>query len=98
MDKTSFLTILGMGVATYLTRILGFYIAGKVNLTPRFRYALQSIPIAILVSIAAPSIIKGSVPEILSAMVVIGTAITGRGLLFCLAVGILAINFFRYIF
>ncbi len=98
MDKTSFLTILGMGAATYLTRVLGFYIAGKVSLTPRFRYALQSIPIAILVSIAAPSIIKGSVAEILSAMVVIGTAITGRGLLFCLAVGILAINFFRYVF
>jgi len=77
---------------------LVFYIAGKVSLTPRFRYALQSIPIAILVSIAAPSIIKGSVAEILSAMVVIGTAITGRGLLFCLAVGILAINFFRYVF
>ena len=87
-----------MGAATYLTRFLGFYIAGKVSLTPRFRYALQSIPIAILVSIAAPSIIKGSVAEILSAMVVIGTAITGRGLLFCLAVGILAINFFRYVF
>ncbi|MCD8554853.1 AzlD domain-containing protein [Seleniivibrio sp.] len=98
MDKTSFLTILGMGIATYITRVLGFYIAGKVKLTPRFRYALQSIPIAILVSIVAPTIIKGSIPEILSAMVVIGTAITGRGLLFCLAVGIMAINFFRYIF
>jgi len=98
MDRISFLTILGMGAATYLTRILGFYIAGKLTLTPRFRYALQSIPIAILISIAAPSVIKGTVAEILSAMVVIGAAATGRGLLFCLAVGILAVNFFRFVF
>lgn len=98
MDRSSLLTIFGMGLATYLTRFSGFYIAGKMSMTPRFRYALQSIPIAILVSISAPIVIKGSVAESLSALVVIAAAATGRGLLLCMTAGILAVNLFRYIF
>ena len=87
-----------MGIATYLTRFSGYYIAGKMSMTPRFRYALQSIPIAILVSITAPIVIKGTLAESLSALVVVIAALTGRGLLVCMAAGIIAVNIFRYFF
>lgn len=93
---TSMLTILGMGIATYLTRFLGFYIAGRISMTPRFRYALSSMPIAILVSIAVPQITKGSLSEVLSSVVVVAAAAYGRGLLFCMGAGILAVNIFRH--
>lgn len=98
METSSILTILGMGAATYLTRFSGYFIAGRLNMPPRFRYALQSIPIAILVAIAAPIILKGTAAEILSAIIVAAAAATGRGLLVCMAVGIIAVNIFRYFF
>lgn len=98
MDATSLITILGMGAATYLTRILGFFIAGRLNLTPRFRYALSGMPIAILVSIAVPQITNGTWAEALASLAVIVAAATGRGLLFCMASGIIAVDILRYVF
>ncbi len=97
MDRTSFITILLMGLATYATRFTGFYIAGRINMTPRFRYALTSIPIAILTSISAPMVINGTLAEKISAGAVILAAAAGRGLLFCMAVGITAVNLLRYL-
>lgn len=98
MSTTSLLTILGMGIATYLTRFLGFFIAGRINMTPRFRYALSGIPIAILVSIAVPQITNGTWAEAMASVVVIVAAATGRGLLFCMAAGIIAVDILRYVF
>ena len=98
MDRTSFITILLMGIATYATRFIGFYIAGRVSMTPRFRYALSSVPIAILTSISAPLVINGTWAEKISSVAVIVAASFGRGLLFCLAVGIIAVNILRYLF
>lgn len=96
MDRISFLTISGMAAATYLTRFLGFWLAGRMDMTPRFRHALKSVPIAILVSIAAPQIISGTLAEALASVVVVIAAATGRGLLVCMAAGIIAVNLFRY--
>jgi len=96
MSTASFLTILGMCIATYITRASGFFIASRFNMTPRFKAALAGVPVAIIVSILAPEIIKGGLPEYLSAGVVLILALRKMGFLTCLISGLIAINLFRY--
>jgi len=95
MTVTSFLTILGMCIATYVTRASGYFIASRFNMTPRFKAALSGVPVAIIISIVAPEIIKGGLPEYLASAVVIILALRKFGLLICLCTGIVAINLFR---
>jgi uncharacterized membrane protein len=97
MTAASFFTILGMCIATYITRASGYFIASRFDMTPRFKAALSGVPVAIIVSIIAPELLKGSLAESISAVVVAFLAYRKFGLLTCLGVGIIAINFFRYI-
>jgi uncharacterized membrane protein len=97
MSTASFLTILGMCVATYITRASGYFIASRFNMTPRFKAALSGVPVAIIVSIIAPEILKGGAAEYISAAVVCVLALRKFGLLTCLAAGIVSINIFRYL-
>jgi len=98
MTITSFFTILGMGIATYITRASGYYIASRFTMTPRFKAALSGVPVAIIVSIIAPEILKGGLPEYLAAFIVMNLALKKFGLLTCLISGVAAVNLFRYIF
>lgn len=97
MTVTSFVTILGMCIATYITRASGFFIASRFNMTPRFKAALSGVPVAIIVSIILPEVLKGGLPEYLASAVVLILALRKHGLLICLGAGIAAINLFRYI-
>lgn len=97
MSAISFLTILGMGVATYITRASGYFIASRIDMTPGFRAALAGVPVAILVSIIAPVLAKGGPAEFISAFIVAALALRKRGLLTCLIAGIIAVNIFRHL-
>jgi len=97
MTAVSFLTILGMGIATYITRASGIFIASRFNMTPRFKAALSGIPIAIIISIIIPNIINGGIAEYISSAVVIVLAYRKVNLIVCLGAGILAVNLFRYL-
>lgn len=97
MSAESFLTILGMCVATYITRASGYFIASRFAMTPRFKAALAGVPIAIIVSIIAPGLIKGGVADYISAFIVVVLAVRKHGLLTCLAAGIICVNIFRHI-
>jgi uncharacterized membrane protein len=97
MNINSLSAILGMAAATYLTRALGFYVAGKFRMTPQFRAALDAVPAAILVSIIGPMLAKGTFAEILSAIVVLTLAFRKVNLIFCLIAGVIAVNSFRYL-
>jgi uncharacterized membrane protein len=96
MNTSSILTILGMGIATYITRASGIFIASRFQMTPRFKAALSGIPVAIIISIIIPYIINGGLAEYLSCGVVLILALRRMNLLVCLGAGILAINIFRH--
>ncbi|PLX69384.1 MAG: ABC transporter permease [Denitrovibrio sp.] len=95
MSLVSFLTILGMGIATYITRASGYFIASRFDMTPRFKAALAGVPVAIIISILGPELAKGGTAEFISAGIVIVLAYRKFGLLVCLGVGIVSINIFR---
>lgn len=51
-----FLTILGMGLITYLLRLVPFIMAGRRELPPRLVDALRYVPAAVLSAIVAPEL------------------------------------------
>ncbi|MGE0844871.1 MAG: AzlD family protein [Flavobacteriaceae bacterium] len=76
LDTTTLVTILGMAVATYLTRIAGMFIAGRLGLlTGRVRLAFDSIPPIVLISVVAPVILTTGVAETLASAVAVLAAL-----------------------
>ena len=53
---TMFLTILGMGVITYLLRVIPFLLAGRHTLPPTLIKALRYVPAAVLSAIIVPEL------------------------------------------
>jgi uncharacterized membrane protein len=58
-DVTAVIAILGMGVATYLTRAGGFWLMGYVALSPRLERFLRQTAGGVLVAIVTAAVMKG---------------------------------------
>lgn len=58
-DTMFMLAILGMTAATYALRAGGYWVMGRLPLTPRVRRGLEALPGAIIVSTILPIILKG---------------------------------------
>lgn len=56
------LAIAAMTAVTYSLRACGYWVMGRVPLTPRVRKALESLPGAIIVSTILPIALEGGVP------------------------------------
>ena len=70
LDLRTALIILAAGIATYLTRIGGFWLLSNVkNLPPRLETALNAVPAAVLTTLVAPAFFDGGI-ELKIAMVV----------------------------
>jgi uncharacterized membrane protein len=87
IDATTFATILGMAVVTYLTRIAGPFLGARLELTGRAKAAFDAIPPAVLVAVIAPSALATGWPETIAAAVTI-LAAARLPLLATIAVGV----------
>lgn len=65
VDLMFALTVLAMTAVTYSMRAGGYWVMGKIPLTPRIRRALESLPGAIIVSTILPIGLQGGVPVML---------------------------------
>ncbi len=70
LDPANLLAILAMAAATYLTRVCGLWLAGRIPAGGRTRAALDALPIAVLVAVIAPSAAAGPA-EVIAAVVTI---------------------------
>ncbi|WP_181702533.1 AzlD family protein [Chthonobacter albigriseus] len=59
IDPINLLAIVAMGVATYLTRISGLFLADRLPRTGRIRVALDALPPAVLTAVVAPAVLAG---------------------------------------
>jgi len=80
--------ILGMSVATYVTKAGGLWLLGKVDLSPRIESGLEILPGAIIVSIVAPELIGATLATWLAAGVVLVVAWRTESITLSLAVGV----------
>lgn len=94
LDPTTLAAILAMAAVTYLTRIAGLFVAGRLALTGRAKAAFDAIPPAVLVAVIAPTALATGWPET-AAAVVAGVAATRLPLLATVAVGVAAVVLLR---
>jgi uncharacterized membrane protein len=96
LDPTTLLAILLMALATYLTRVAGFVLVGRLRLAGRAKAAFDAIPPAILTAVIAPSVLTGGPSEAIAGAVTILAAFR-LPLLGTVLVGVAAIVVLRAI-
>ncbi len=94
LDPATLLAILGMAAVTYLTRIAGLALAGRLSLGPRAQAAFDAIPPAVLVAVIAPSLLATGWRETLASALTV-LAATRLPLLATVAVGVAAVVLLR---
>ena len=67
-DTTTMGLIVAMTVAAALCRLSGYGFMRFVPLTPRVEAGLQAIPLAVMIGIMGPPVLRGGVPEIAGLM------------------------------
>ena len=94
-DPATVFTIVGMAILTYLTRIGGLALTGRLDLGPRARAAFDAIPPVVLVAVVAPSLLATGWRETAASAITV-IAATRLPLLATIAVGVLAIVVLRH--
>lgn len=94
VDPAVLLAIVGMGIATYLTRIAGLVLVRFVELRGRTRAALEAVPVAVLMSVIAPTVLATGIAETAAAIVTM-LAATRLPLLGVVVVGVVSAAAFR---
>lgn len=94
VDPMTLAAIVAMAVVTYLTRIGGFFIAGRLALRGRAKAAFDAIPPAVLVAVIAPSALATGWPETAAALITAAAA-TRLPLLATIAAGVVAVVLLR---
>jgi uncharacterized membrane protein len=68
-DASPYIAIAGMGIATYATRVSGFYLLRGLNVSGRFKAALDALPPAVLMAVIAPVILTTGWAETIAAAI-----------------------------
>lgn len=71
IDPVVALVIVGMALATYLTRVLGFMIMGVVPLTTPVRRFLEALPGAVVMATITPIAAKAGASGLLALVVAV---------------------------
>ncbi len=81
-------TILGMALVTYLTRISGLWLMSRVPLSHHLKAWLGYIPGTVIVSLVAPTIFGTGFAELGAALATVLVAIRTRNVLLSMLVGV----------
>ena len=82
------LAIAGMALLAFGVRAAGFLLAERLPQTGAVSRWFQQIPPAILVSLVAPAVLTGGLPERAAALVTGVTAALSRNLLLAMVLGV----------
>lgn len=96
VDPVTFATIAVMAAVTYLTRIAGIFVAGRLRLTGRNKAAFDAIPPAVLIAVIAPMALATGWPETAAAAVA-ALAATRLPILATIAIGVASVVALRAI-
>ena len=97
MTGTTLLAIIGMGVATYLSRLSGFYLLRGLNLSGPRKAALDALPPAVLMAVIAPMILATGLAETIAAAITAVAAFFRLPLAVTIVVGIVSVVALRAI-
>lgn len=90
-DWAPYVAIVGMGLATYATRLSGFYLLRGMNVTGRFKAALDALPPAVLMAVIAPVILTTGIAETIAAAITAIAAYVRLPLAVTIIIGIVSV-------
>jgi uncharacterized membrane protein len=90
-----FAGIVAMALATYATRVAGFWLMGHVPMTLRVRRMLETLPGAIVVATVAPLVARAGVPGLIAIAVTLASMILRRNEFLAVALGLTAVSVAR---
>lgn len=90
-----YVAILGMGLATYATRLAGYVLLRGVQITGRFKTALEAVPPAILTAVIAPTVFLQGPAEMISGAITLLSAILKFPLLVTILIGVGSVAILR---
>lgn len=82
-----FTGIAAMALATYLTRVAGFWLMGHVPMTLRVRRVLEALPGAIVVATIVPLMARAGVPGLVGIAVTFASMLVRRNELLAVVFG-----------
>ena len=92
------LTILAvMALAAAVCRGGGFWLMRFVPITPRVHAALNAIPIAVLMGIMAPALLRGGIPESAAVVATAGVVKAGGNDLIAILAGLATVALLRQV-
>ena len=83
------LAILVMGLATFVMRAGGFWMMGRVPLTPRVHRMLEALPGSIVVAIIVPVVAKAGVAAVVAVVTAAALMILRRNEFLAVAGGVI---------
>ncbi|MFN3889134.1 MAG: AzlD family protein [Beijerinckiaceae bacterium] len=95
LELTSYTAIIAMACVTLFLRMTGYWIVGRVPLTPRFQRALEALPLALFAATIVPLAIKGGPAGWIATPVVAAAMFLTRNELLALALGVAAATLMR---
>jgi uncharacterized membrane protein len=90
-----YLAILGMALATYATRLAGYWLLQGTEIKGRFKAALEAVPPAILTAVIAPTVFLQGPAEMISGAITLGAALMKLPLLATIAIGVGSVAILR---
>ena len=99
------LTIVGCGLATWLSRVLPFWVLRKVKLSPRVIEFLSFVPIVIMSALWFENLFHQhlghlptiDIPNFIASIPTVISAIISKSLLVIVVVGIISLAIVRYL-
>ncbi|WP_370153546.1 AzlD family protein [Ferrovibrio sp.] len=88
VDPIALAAILGMAVATYLTRAGGFWLMGHVAISPRLERFLRHMAGGVLIAIVTAAVFNGDGPLWIGLGIVVLVMLTMRKPILALAAGV----------
>jgi uncharacterized membrane protein len=92
-----FIMVLGMGLATYATRLAGYWFLRDVPLTGRRRAMMDAVPPAVLTAVIAPQVFLQGKAEMLAGAAALAAAMLRLPLLAVIGIGMACVAVFRQI-
>ncbi len=95
-NTDTMLVIFGMAIATYITRVSGFYLVSRVKVSGRLEIFLNAIPGAVLVSIVAPTVLASGPAESVASLATVLIAWKSKSLPLAMIVGVVMVWLLRF--
>ena len=91
------LIVFVLGLATYGSRVSGYWLLRSVTVKGRWKAAMDAVPPAILTAVIAPNVFLEGPAEMLAGAVALGVALLRAPLLVTIATGMASVVLFRFL-